>query len=430
MTYPENIRFLYGLRLHGFKLGLENTLQLARLVGCPQDRLRFIHVAGTNGKGSTCAMLESVYHHAGLRVGLFTSPHLVSFRERIQVNRQWISEAEVVRGVEGLRPCLAEFPPDHTPTFFEVVTVLALRHFAEQECDVVIWETGMGGRLDATNIVLPVASLITNIQFDHQRWLGTTRTAIAAEKAGILKPRVPGLTTTDDPEALAVIRQVAAQLEVPLTVIAGADSGACPLPPDWAIPLQGQHQRTNAALALATLRTLHSIFPVSDTVAREGLATVNWPGRMQLVRQPNGPDVLLDGAHNLAGMEALLLTLAAEYPDQRPAFILGMLRDKDWEAMGTLVASRTTRIFLVPVPSERSASPDELAAACQRAQPDAQVRTRPSLAAALADARNEPLIVVAGSLHLVGQAMELLGLAPDNALAEHQLNDWLPATNI
>ena len=427
MTYPETIRYLYGLRLHGLKLGLENTQSLAEWVGRPHDRLRFIHVAGTNGKGSTCAMLESIYRRAGLRVGLFTSPHLVSFRERVQVDRRWITETEVVAAVEQLRPLLDRFPSEHPPTFFEVVTVLALCHFAERHCDLVIWETGMGGRLDATNIVQPLASLITNIQFDHQRWLGNTRAAIAAEKAGIIKPRVPALTTTDDPEALAVIRQVAAQIGAPLTLVPDAESAVCELPPAWPLPLQGQHQRTNAALALATVRALQIPLPVADRIAQEGLASVQWPGRMQLVRQAHGPDVLLDAAHNLSGMEALLRTLAQEYSQHRPAFILGMLRDKDWEAMGGLAASQATRIFLVPIQSERAASPDELAAACRRVQPDAIVLPRPSLAEALAAARDESLLVVAGSIYLVGEATELLGLAPANTRAEHELNEWLPA---
>src|SRR2546423_644772 len=163
MTWQESIQCLYSLRMFGTKLGLENTIKLAELAGNPHNQLRFIHVAGTNGKGSTCAMLESIYRTAGLRVGLFTSPHLVSFAERIQVNRKLISEADVVRLVMQMRPWLREFPADHHPTFFEAITVLALHYFAEQNCDLVIWETGLGGRLDATNIVTPLASIITNI---------------------------------------------------------------------------------------------------------------------------------------------------------------------------------------------------------------------------------------------------------------------------
>src|SRR5579859_501572 len=194
MTYPAAVQFLYGLRLFGAKFGLENTFELARRAGDPQRQLRFIHVAGTNGKGSTCAMLENIYRQAGLRVGLFTSPHLNSFRERIQINRELISEEDVVCGLRELQPLLEKFAPDHHPTFFEVVTVMALKYFAEQRCDLVIWETGLGGRLDSTNIVMPLASVITNIAFDHQQWLGDTLARIAAEKAGIIKPGIPVVT--------------------------------------------------------------------------------------------------------------------------------------------------------------------------------------------------------------------------------------------
>src|SRR5438105_5570804 len=256
MTYPDAIQFLYDLRLFGLKLGLENTFKLAALAGNPQNKLRFIHVAGTNGKGSTCAMLESVYRAAGLRVGLFTSPHLVSFRERIQVNRELISEADVVRLVAELREqCETGFQPvstvkspgpeqgdrrDGCPTFFEVVTVMALRYFAEQKCDLVIWETGMGGRLDATNIVTPLASVITNVQLDHQQWLGHTRAEIAAEKAGIIKPGVPVVTAADAPEAMEVIEHTARQRRAPLTKVGQASrlSGAG-VPP--ALPLPGEY---------------------------------------------------------------------------------------------------------------------------------------------------------------------------------------------
>src|SRR5690242_3150905 len=182
MTYSEAIQFLYSLRWFGTKLGLTNTVKLAELAGNPQHQLRFIHVAGTNGKGSTCAILESIYRAAGLRVGLFTSPHLVTFGERIQVNRLPIPEAEVAHLVEQIQPLLRQFTQEEHPTFFEVVTLMALRYFASQHCDLVIWETGLGGRLDATNIVHPLASVITNIQYDHQKYLGESLASIAGEK--------------------------------------------------------------------------------------------------------------------------------------------------------------------------------------------------------------------------------------------------------
>src|SRR5215469_11736841 len=280
MTYPEAIQFLYGLRLFGAKFGLENTFKLAELAGNPEHQLRFIHVAGTNGKGSTCAMIESIYRAAGLRVGLFTSPHLVSFRERIQIDRQLISEADVVRLVEQLRPLLKEFPEDHHPTFFESVTIMALRYFAEQQCEFVIWETGLGGRLDATNIVTPLASVITNIHYDHQKWLGETLAEIAGEKAGIIKPGVPVITAAEAPDAIKVIEETARMNQVPLVRVMPAESDAPPLD-RLQLPLPGRHQRMNAAVALAVVRQLGPLLPVSDSAIHDGLSNVYWPGRLQ-----------------------------------------------------------------------------------------------------------------------------------------------------
>ncbi len=304
MTYPEAIQFLYGLRLFGAKFGLEDTFKLAEQASNPQKRLRFIHVAGTNGKGSTCAMVENIYRAAGLRVGLFTSPHLVSFRERIQINRQYISEADVVRLVEQLTPLLASFPQDHHPTFFEAVTVMALRYFAEQKCDLVIWETGLGGRLDATNIVTPLASVITNIGIEHSEWLGDTIEKIAFEKSGIIKTGLPVITTATTGHGLETIVAVARERNAPLTVISLSEMNRPPLN-GLQLPLHGPHQRLNAALATAVVRTLASQIAVSDEALRTGLTTVEWPGRMQRIRTASGQTILLDGAHNPDGAEAL-----------------------------------------------------------------------------------------------------------------------------
>src|SRR5580658_9858383 len=223
MTYSQAIEFLYGLRLFGMKLGLDNTRRLAAAMGNPHERLRFIHVAGTNGKGSTCAMLESIYRAAGLRTGLFTSPHLVSFAERIQVDRQLISQEDVARLTQETREAIEACGAEAPPTFFEVVTVMALKYFAEQKCDLVIWETGLGGRLDATNIVTPLASVITNVQLDHQQWLGETLPEIAGEKAGIIKNDVPIITGTEDAAALRIIVETAQKRHAPLSVVTPTD---------------------------------------------------------------------------------------------------------------------------------------------------------------------------------------------------------------
>ena len=439
MTYSEAIQFLYDLRLFGAKFGLENTFKLAALAGNPQDLLRFIHVAGTNGKGSTCAMLESIYRAAGLRVGLFTSPHLVSFRERIQVNRQLISEAEVVRLVEALQPWLKQFPADHHPTFFEVVTVMALNFFAEQKCDLVIWETGLGGRLDATNIVTPLASVITNIQFDHQQWLGDTLEKIAAEKAGVIKTGAPVVTAADEPEALAVIEKTAREKNAPLMTVNGRDAALrrpdsaarCPY-----LPLLGDHQQLNAALALATVETLQRKIPVSAAAIRTGLETVQWPGRLQLVQTESGQAILLDGAHNIAGAKVLREALSSgtlKRELQRAGsetgappkltLIIGVLQDKDWPQICRTLAPMAARIFTVPVASERTADARELAAACCAANPAADIAVCDSLRRALDQAASDRFVIVTGSLYLVGEALELLGLSPATG-DERALNEW------
>jgi dihydrofolate synthase/folylpolyglutamate synthase len=423
MTYPEAIAYLYSLRWFGAKFGLTHTLKLTALAGNPQNRLRFIHVAGTNGKGSTCAMLESIYRAAGLRVGLFTSPHLVAFGERIQVNRQLIPEAEVAELVAELRPMLKQFPPEEHPTFFEVVTVMALSYFAARNCDLVIWETGLGGRLDATNIVNPLASVITNIQYDHQIYLGESLESIAGEKAGIIKPGVPVITGAEAPEALEIIRRIARGLNSSLTVVQAADAHEPPVG-DLPLPLLGEHQKMNAAVALAAVRTLHPQLPVTEEAIRRGLSQVDWAGRLQLVTFPSGQKILLDGAHNLGGAECLAAALQTYFGETKPVLILGILRDKDWSHMCEILAPPSCRILLVPVHSDRSAEPHGLAEACRRANPRALVTECASLREALADSAREGFLVIAGSLYLIGEAMELLQLSPSKVIEERGLNEW------
>ncbi len=381
-------------------------------------------------------MLESIYRAAGLRVGLFTSPHLVSFRERIQVNRRLIGEGDIVRLVEQMRLWLKHFPDGHHPTFFEVVTVMALSFFAEQNCDLVIWETGLGGRLDATNIITPLASVITNIQFDHQPWLGDTLAKIAAEKAGIIKPGVPVVTATDEPEALAVIEKMAWGKNAPLTKVNSREGWRATVPnQDQSgsptrqpcrvdeLPLLGEHQKLNAALALATVEVLQNQIPVAEEKIRAGLANVNWPGRLQLVTLESGRKILLDGAHNPAGTKTLCETLKKNFPVEKLAFILGVLQDKDWQCICETLAPLAARIHTVPVSSERSANPAELAEACRKMNPAAEIVASNSLADALDKLAGDGFVIITGSLYLVGEALELLGLSPAGN-AERGLNEW------
>jgi dihydrofolate synthase/folylpolyglutamate synthase len=422
MLYSQAIEFLYNLRVFGMKLGLENTLRLAAAAGQPQQKLRFIHVAGTNGKGSTCAMLESVYRAAGLRVGLFTSPHLVTFTERIQVDRRLISQQDAAQGVEQLQGWVKALGAEAPPTFFEAVTVIALQYFARQKCDLVIWETGLGGRLDATNIVSPLASVITNVQLDHQQWLGNTLPEIAREKAGIIKPGVPVITATDDAAALAVIAEVARLRQAPLSVVGRAEIEAAGR---FQLSLAGEHQKINAALALAVLRVLAPVLPVPDAAIRAGLKTTQWAGRLQTVLSPGGQVILLDAAHNPAGAQTLAAALAARRGRGLPALILGVMRDKDCAAICQILAPCAARVFVAPVDSERAADPQLLASLCRQANAAAPAVVCGSVGQALQRAAGEPFVVVTGSIHFVGSAMEAMGLAPPSP--ERALNEYVPA---
>ena len=426
MTYAEALEHLHGLAVFGARFGLGTTQRMAAAAGNPHERLRFIHVAGTNGKGSTCAMLESVYRAAGYRVGLFTSPHLVSFRERMQVNRQLISEADVARLVEDVisvqrsvfsREASAGAAKE-SPTFFEFVAVMALKWFAEQRCDVVIWETGLGGRLDATNIVMPLASVITNIALDHQQWLGDTLGKIAAEKAGIIKPGVPVLTAVDASEALAVIRETAGRNGSALTEVRDVSES------EWIQPgLRGAHQRRNAALAVAVVRALQASLPVNETALAAGISGVRWAGRFQ-VERIGERELVLDGAHNLNGVLALAACLRSHFAGQPFALVVGMLADKECDLMCAELAPLAARIAAVRVASSRSLEPTALGAHCRRANESACITSHESVGEALEALREEPRVVVAGSLYLIGEAMERLGLGA--ATGERELNEWQP----
>lgn len=428
MTYVETIDYLCGIRLFGQKLGLETMQYLLRLIGDPQRSLRFIHIAGTNGKGSVAAMIHAVLARAGYKTGLYTSPHLVSFCERFQINGQPIAEADAVRLVEQLKPffeTVAAHPEFHAPTFFEAVTAVALQYFCEQKVDVVVWETGLGGRLDATNVVTPIASVITNIAFDHTQYLGETLPEITGEKCGIIKPGVPVVTAATSEEVLRVIRGTTIAQGCPLTIV-GQDVHATRLSEDEqgqrveltgtrqdygpvTIPLLGGHQTVNCATAIAALEA--SGLPVTRQQVLKGLSQTTWPGRFQIVNR--NPTVVLDGAHNAAAAERLGATLRERCAGQKLTLILGVLRDKNYDQMCQILAPLAERILCVPVKSERTCDPDQLARWCMAANPRLKITVAGNLAEAYAQARSEKAeaIVITGSLFLVGEALDQLGFA-------------------
>jgi dihydrofolate synthase/folylpolyglutamate synthase len=359
-------------------------------MGNPHGGLRFIHIAGTNGKGSVAAMLAAIFEEAGGATGLYTSPHLWRYHERFRMNGQEISDAELTPLLERILPIAGD------ATFFEISTALALAWFRQRQADLVILEAGLGGRLDATNIVTPQVTVITPIGMDHMQFLGGTLVEIAREKAGIIKPKVPLVTPRQEPVVMEALLAQAAHLEAPVTVIDELRLD------EFASPLAGDHQRWNTAVAVAAARRFQPSLP--PEIIRRGLARTRWPGRCQVVERPGPlPPVLVDGAHNPMSVRALVQEVIRRWGPGRVTLIFGALGDKDLAEMSAILASMAAQVLLVPVASERSASIGELARLLPSGRP------MDSLADAMreADRAGRP-IVVAGSLFLAGEALELL----------------------
>ena len=382
-SFESALAWLYGTQLFGIKLGLDSMRRLVSALDLPPQR--FIHVAGTNGKGSTCAMIASVARAGGLRTGLFTSPHLVSYRERIQIDGELISEHAVATGLEKIREIIEAWDPH--PTFFEITTALALDYFAQQGTDIIVLETGMGGRLDATNVVTPLVSVITPIALDHQQWLGQTIAEIAGEKAGIIKPGVPVVSARQLPDAAAVLRS-----HGPVEMVEHPHTSS-------PLALSGEHQQHNAALALAALRSAG--FDFSPEVILLGLAQTTWPARFQNLR----PDFIIDGAHNPAGAEALVRTWRQTFPNQKARLIFGAVGAKDIRRVLEQLLSIATRIHCVTLKSPRAMPAAEIAALVQTIDPQIPIDQTGSLKEAM-DAAAGPTLLT-GSLYLCGEALAL-----------------------
>jgi len=387
--------WLYSTQLFGVKLGLEGVRRLAEACSVPMGGgwgPGFIHVAGTNGKGSTCAMLEAMCRQAGLRTGLYTSPHLVSLRERFQRNGQWISEAELLDALTRMRVLVACWEPH--PTFFEIATVLALEWFGKKGAEVVILETGLGGRLDATNIVTPLACVITPLGLDHQQHLGQTLAEIAWEKAGIFKTGVPVVSAPQEKQALAVLERRAAELGCPFEVVKAPWSGG-------KVALRGEVQRWNAALADAVLTAAR--IPVDASARVKGLAEVRWPGRFQEI----GLDLVLDGAHNPAAAAVLVETWQEAFGAAPACLVFGSLQDKDTVSVLRALAPIAGEVVVVPILNPRALDVDRLESLVLENLPGVPCRRAASVAAALegpASARR----LVTGSLFLVGEVLACL----------------------
>ena len=394
MIYDEAVAWLYASQLHGIKLGLENIHRLAGALGIRahgSDATTFLHVAGTNGKGSVCAMLDACCRAAGLRSGLFTSPHLITFRERIKLNGEMIPEEDVAAGLTRIRAHTAGW--DHAATFFEITTALALAWFERHEAQVMILETGMGGRLDATNLVTPSVSILTPIALDHQQWLGDTLPQIALEKAGIIKPGVPVVSAAQSEEVARVLAQVAGERNAPLEFVTAPPTG-------FEIGLAGEHQAWNAALAIRALSL--SGLPIPESAVRAGLREVEWPGRFQSIADR----FVLDGAHNPEAAHRLAATWRAVHGEKRATLILGVLRDKDVHGICEALLPVAGRILAVPVQSPRSATPQEICKAIGKLAPRQECIAVRDLPGAIRIASSmERRTLITGSLFLVGEAL-------------------------
>jgi dihydrofolate synthase/folylpolyglutamate synthase len=404
LNYRETLAWLYGLQRFGIKLALENIECLLDELGLGSARAgravfgalpktfgRVIHVAGTNGKGSVCAMIDSICRAQGYRTGLFTSPHLVTFRERIRVNGDMISEDAVANGLTSIRNLVANWDPH--PTFFEVVTALALKQFSDTKVDIAILETGLGGRLDATNAIQSDVSVITPIDFDHEKWLGKTISEIATEKAGIIKPQVPVVSVTQRVEVEQLIRARAAKCRAPIQFVTE--------PYDKTpIALVGPHQKQNAALAIGALPAggIH----VGDSAIAEGLACVEWPARFQRWDERT----IIDGAHNPAAARTLAETWREIFGDQQATFILAILSDKNLRAICEALAPISEFVLLPKIRSERTADPEELTKILAHITPPLPCSITSSIEEALALARAKPNpILITGSLHFAGEIL-------------------------
>jgi dihydrofolate synthase/folylpolyglutamate synthase len=408
--------WVFDLQKYGIKFGLSSTLNLLARLKIPFEEGHYLHLAGTNGKGSVAAMLSAVLTRAGYPVGLFTSPHLVRFEERFRLGDRDISPAGLLGLINRVREAIDENEP---PTFFEFATAMAFLYFHQEKAHPIILETGMGGKLDATNIVRPLVSVITNISMDHQDFLGETLSAIAGEKAGIIKDGVPLVTHARQKRVLDLFRRRCRELSAPLYV-GGVDfqsrgvfgghfsyQGLGLGFEGLRLSLPGPHQYRNAAVALAVLGVLRQKgLPTPETAIREGLAGTRWPGRLERVAQD--PRVILDGAHNPEAARTLARVLKQERFAGRRFLVLGVMADKDVEAiLGSLLPLAQTVIFTRPR-YFRAAKPDDLA---RRAAPyGLEVLTEPQVAQALQRARTlagpRDRIVVTGSLYTVGEAKE------------------------
>lgn len=416
-TYRDAIEYLYGLQKYGIKFGLSKTSNIMKALGNPHRRRRYIHIAGTNGKGSVSAMVESILMKAGLKVGFYSSPHLVRFTERFRINRKEITRKDTIELVNELRGVIN---PSEPPTFFEATTAMALSWFAKKETDIAIMEVGMGGRLDATNVIRPVVSVITNISLEHQAFLGNRLMDIAGEKAGIIKRGIDLVTAATQPTVIDLFKETCRarkagfmrvdrdfryRLEGHELSYFGIKHRLSGLRPG----LAGRFQARNTALALAVIETLEKKgYRISEGNIRDGLSDLAWPGRMQIMSR--APLVIVDGAHNPAAVRGLADSISGGFSFDRMIAVIGIMGDKDIKSIIRLISPVADYIICTRPDYYRAADPGLIMGAVaglgRKGEAIDSLSRAIDKAKAVASARD--LILITGSLFTVGEALTIL----------------------
>lgn len=443
--YAKALRFLATLadfekmrivRYTAQNFDLDRMRGLLKKLGNPHEQFRSVHVAGTKGKGSTCTMVAAMLQATGYKVGLYTSPHLVDIRERIVINGEMIPQADFARLIRVVEPIIAKIKP--SPSYFDVLTAVAFKWFAEQKVEIAVVETGLGGRLDSTNVLKPEVTAITSISKDHMAQLGHTLAKIAEEKAGIFKAGVPAVTVQQDPEVERVMKAAADKVGAPFDIagktiefsyrfessrLTGPHNRVCLTTPQsrfehLAVPLVGEHQAINLGLALSIIDRLKTRgIAINDSRAMEGLAKVQLPGRMEMLNQT--PRVIADGAHNAASLDALMKAIGQHIPYDSMVVIFGCCSDKDVPGMLERITSGADKVIFTAVDNIRTANPHELAARYVELY-GKMAQVAGSLEEALAIANRavtkEDLITITGSFYLVGEAKKYF--AAKNAAAQ------------
>ncbi len=415
MNYSEALEYIHSNFWMGSKPGLSRTQDLLARLGNPQDRLKFIHVAGTNGKGSFCAMLSSILTEAGYKTGTYTSPYILRFNERMKINGKDIPDETLARLTDEVRP-IAE-TMEEKPTEFELITAVAMLYFAREGCEIVVLECGMGGRLDSTNIIkTPILSVITGIALDHTAFLGNTVAAIATEKAGIIKEGIPCLWCGDDADAKAVIENVAKLKNAPLYTVDRSRFVLHSATLDGtefdyeayshlSLPLLGLYQRENAQNVLTSVGLLNSLgLSIPEKAVKEGLKKTAWPARFEKVSQK--PLILCDGGHNPQGIESCVESVKFYFPHERILIVTGVMADKDYRYMAKRLAEVGKEVFCLTPENPRSLRGEDYAAVFEEMGISAKGYPSPhkALKAAYEKALNTgDAILCVGSLYMYGE---------------------------